>query len=73
VVPLSARYGILKVRDLYRQQLRLYDWNGLLSGGQMATLKRLNELHGYGTKSARSGLDVGSGDHSMVAYKVPAE
>jgi hypothetical protein len=36
--PLFARYGIHKVGDLYRQQLRLYAWkfwNGRLPDGQM--------------------------------------
>jgi hypothetical protein len=74
--PLFAEYGILKVGDLYRQQLRLHAWkfyNGKLPDGQMATLRRADELHGYGTRSARSGLVVGSGNHRMIAYKVPAE
>jgi hypothetical protein len=62
--------------DLYRQQLRLHAWkfcNKRLPDGQMATLRRLDELHGYGTRSARSRLVVGSGDHRLVAYRVPAE
>jgi hypothetical protein len=39
----------------------------------MATLRRVDESHGYGTKSARSGLVVGSGNHRLLAYRVPAE
>jgi hypothetical protein len=39
----------------------------------MATLRRVDESHGYGTRSARSGLLVGSGNHRLVAYRVPAE
>jgi hypothetical protein len=64
--PLFAGYGILKVGDLYRQQLRLHAWkfwNGRLPEGQMATLRRVDESHGYGTRSARSRLVVGSGNH----------
>jgi hypothetical protein len=64
------------VEDLYRQQLRLHAWkfcNGKLPDGQMATLRKVDESHGYGTRSARSGLVVGLGNHRMVAYKVPAE
>jgi hypothetical protein len=65
-----------KVGDLYRQQLRFHAWkfcNGRLPDGQMATLRRVDESHGYGTRSARTGLVVGSGNHRIVAYRVPAE
>jgi hypothetical protein len=58
------------------QQLRFHAWkfwNGRLPGRQMATLRRVDELHGYGARSARSGLVVGSGDHRMVAYRVSAD
>jgi hypothetical protein len=57
-------------------QLRLHIWkfwNGRLPDGQMATLRRVVELHAYGTRSARSGLVVGFGNHRLVAYRVPAE
>jgi hypothetical protein len=73
---LFSRYGVLKVGDLYRQQLRLHAWkffNDRLPDSQMATLRRVDELHAYGTRSTRSGLAVGSGDHRLVAYWVPAE
>jgi hypothetical protein len=62
---LFAGYGILKVGDLHRQQLTLHAWrfpNGRLPDGQMVTLRRVDELHSYGTRSARGGLVVGSGD-----------
>jgi hypothetical protein len=74
--PLFAGYGILKVGDLYRQQLRLHAWkfwNGRLPEGQMATLRRVDESHGYSTRSARNGLVVGSSDHRLVAYRVPVK
>jgi hypothetical protein len=74
--PLFSGYGVLMVGDLYRQQLRLQAWkfcNGRFPDDQMATLKRVDESHGYGTRSARSGLVVGSGNHKLVAYRVPAE
>jgi hypothetical protein len=74
--PLFAGYGVLKVGDLYREQLRLYAWkfwNGRLPCGQMAALRMVDESHSSGTRSARNGLVVGSGDHRLVAYKVPAE
>ena len=43
--PLFARYGILKVGDLYREQLRIYAWqfwNGRLPQAQAAMLERLS-------------------------------
>jgi hypothetical protein len=39
----------------------------------MATLRRVDESHGYGTRSARSGLVVGSSKNRLVAYRVSAE
>jgi hypothetical protein len=74
--PLFSGYGVLKVGDLYRQQLRLHAWkfcNGRLPDAQMATLRRVGESHGYSTRSARSGLVVSSGKHRLVAYRVPAK
>ena len=74
--PLFAKYGILTVGDLYRQQLRLHAWkfwNGRLPDSQAAMLRRVGESHSYGTRSARSGLVVGSGGHRLVEYRVPAE
>jgi hypothetical protein len=56
--PLFAKYGILKVGNLHRHQLRLHAWKfwkGRLPDGQIATLRRVDESHGYGTRSARSG------------------
>ena len=74
--PLLAQYGILKVGDLYRQQLRVHAWkfhNGLLPSGQAAMLRRTGDLHGYATRSARSGLAVTTRDHRMLGYRVPKE
>jgi hypothetical protein len=39
----------------------------------MATLRKVDELHGYGTRSARSSLVVGFGNHTLVAYRVPGQ
>ena len=36
-------------------------------------LRRLEGSHSYGTRSARSGLVVGSGDHRLVGYRVLTE
>ena len=64
------------VDDLYRQQLRVHAWrfwNGLLPSGQAAMLTKAGDLHGYATRSARSGLAVTARDHRMVGYRVPKE
>ena len=56
--PLLAEYGMLKVGDLYRQQLRVHAWrfwNGRLPENQQAMLSRVGDVHGYGTRSARGG------------------
>ena len=74
--PLFAQLGMLKVGDLYRQQLRVHAWrfwNGLLPTGQAAMLARLGDVHGYATRSARSGLAVTTGDHRSVGYRIPRE
>jgi hypothetical protein len=74
--PLFSGYGVLKLGDQYRQQLRLHAWkfcNSRLPDSQMATLRRMDGSHGYGTRSARSGLVVGSGDHKLVSNRVPAK
>jgi hypothetical protein len=39
----------------------------------MATLRRVDGSHGYGTRSSRSSLVVGSGNHRLVAYRVLAD
>jgi hypothetical protein len=73
---LFAKYGILKVGDLYRQHLRMYAWkfhNNRLPDSQAAKLVRVGESHNYGTRAARSGLVVSTGDHRMVGYRIPME
>ena len=77
VDPLFTRFGILKVRDLYRQQVRVHTWkfwNGTLPENQAAMLQRADERHGYGTRAARGGeLALSSRDHRGVGYRVPME
>ena len=61
--PLFARFGVLKVGDLYQQQVRVHAWkfwNG-----------RVGSLHGHAPRSARSGLVVATRDHGFVGYRVP--
>jgi hypothetical protein len=74
--PLFAKYGILKVGDLYRQQVRVHAWkfhNDQLPDSQAAMLARVGESHSYGTRAACSGLVVSMGDHRMVGYRFPME
>ena len=74
--PLFARFGVLKVGDLYRQQVRVHAWkfwNGKLPENQAAMLQRVDERHSHGTRAAVGGLAVGSRDHRSVGYRVPVE
>ena len=74
--PLFAAQGMLKVGDLYRQQLRVYAWqfwNGRLPENQAALLRRTGEVHGHATRSARSGLFLSTRDRRSVGYRVPRE
>ena len=74
--PLLYEHGMLKVGDLYRQQLRVHAWqfwNGRLPENQRAMLVRVGDVHGYGTRSARAGLHLSTRDHGSVGYRVPKE
>ena len=74
--PLFARFAMLKVGDLYRQQLRAHAWrfwNGRLPENQAAMLQRVGDVHGHATRSARRGIHVGTRDHRSVGYRVPRE
>ena len=67
---------MLKVGDLYRQQLRVHAWrfwNRRLPQNQAAMLSRVSDGHGYGTRSAGAGLFVSTRDHRSVGYRVPKE
>jgi hypothetical protein len=71
--PLFAKYGILKVGDLYRQQLRMHAWkfhNDRLPDNHAS---KDGESHSYGTRAAWSGLVVSMGDRRLVGYRVPSE
>ena len=74
--PLFAQNGMLKVGDLYRQQLRVHAWRfsrGLLPENQAAMLSRAAAVHGHATRSARTGIALTSRDHRSVKYRVPRE
>ena len=67
---------MLKISDLYRQQIRVHAWRfarGMLPENQAAMLHRAADVHGYATRSARSGLALMSRDHQSVGYRVPRE
>jgi hypothetical protein len=67
--PPFAQYGILKVGDHYRQQLRMHALKfqtGRLPDNQAAMLARVGETHRYGTRPARSRLVVSTGDYRLV-------
>ena len=74
--PIFAEYGMLKVGDLYRQQLRVHAWrfwNGRLPGNQAAMLGRVSGAHDYGTRSAGGGMFLVGRDHGSVGYRIPKE
>ena len=74
--PLFAEYGILKVDDMYRQQLRIYAWqfwNGCLPKGQANMFHRTTEQHGYATRSAGLGIAIETRDQGSIRYRLPKE
>ena len=71
-----ARYGILKIGDLYRQQLRVHAWqfwNGRLPENQAAMFARTGDVYGHANRAARSGLFLSTRDQQSVGYRVPKE
>ena len=74
--PLFARFCILKVGNLYRQQVRVHAWrfwNNRLPAHQGAMFERVDQVHGYSTRGAGTGLYVSTRDHKSMGYKVPRE
>ena len=74
--PYFAQLGILKIGDLYRQQLRIHAWkfqNQKLPENQASMLTKTSDVHGYNTRSARTGLYLQTQDHRSVGYRVPRE
>ena len=74
--PLFSKHGILKVDDLYRQQLRVHAWkfwNNCLPLSQAAMLEKVSQTHGHGTRLASRGMFVSTRDHKQVGYRVPKE
>ena len=74
--PILAKLGILKIGDLYRQQLRLHAWsfwNGKLPESQEVLLNRVSDIHEHHTRPAGSGFCYQTQDHRSVGYRVPKE
>ena len=74
--PLFARFGVLKVDDLYRQQLRMYAWRfwkGSLPEGQASLFQRTANVHEHATRSAGSGISILTRDHGSIKYRMPRE
>jgi hypothetical protein len=73
---LFTKYWILKVGNLYRQQLRMHAWkfhNSRLPDSQAAMSARVRESHSIGTRAAHSGLVLSTGDRKLVGYRIPTE
>ena len=74
--PLFGKYGVLKIDDLYRQQLRVHAWQfcrGRLPYGQAAMLGRIESVHEHNTRAARAGLYLSAREHRSIGYRVPKE
>ena len=75
--PFLAQHGMLKLGDRYYQQLpfwcTLHFWNGRLAENQVAMLRQVGDVHGYGTRAAGCGLFLSTRDHCSVGYRVPVE
>ena len=74
--PLLAENGMLKIEDLYKQQLRVHAWqfwNGHLPTNQANMFSRAAEVHRHATRSAGAGLYMSTRDHRSISYRVPTE
>ena len=74
--PILAEMGILKIGDLYRQQLRIHAWkfwNGKLPVSQAGMLTKVNERHEHDTRLAGRGISCQTQDLRSIKYRVPKE
>ena len=74
--PILAELKVLKVGDLYRQQLRLHAWkfwNGKLPPSQALMLSRVRETHQHNTRYAEAGISLNTRDHSSIGFRIPKE
>ena len=74
--PIFSELSILKIEDMYRQQLRIHAWlfmKGRLPESQAAMLSRVSDIHSHNTRSAGSGLFLSSQDQRSIGYRIPKE
>ena len=74
--PIFADQNILKIGDLYRQQLRIHAWkfwNGRLPDSQASMLNKVSDTHNHFTRKARMGLTFTTQDQRSIGYRVPKE
>ena len=46
---------------------------GCCQQGRLPCIDRAGDVHGYATRSARTGMALTARDHGMVGYRVPKE
>ena len=74
--PIMGHFGILKLGDMYRHQLRIYAWrfwNERLPGSQVAMLSKAEDTHSHNTRAAKNCLFLSTRDHRSLGYRVPKE
>ena len=71
------RLGILKIEDLYKQQLRVHAWQfsrKCLPANQAAMLSKTEDVHSYGTRAAKGGmLSYTAQDERSIGFRLPKE
>ena len=74
--PIFSQFYLLKIGDLYRQQLRVHAWKflrGKLPVNQVSMLCKISDTHRHNTRAAKTGLSILSQDHRSLGYRVPKE
>ena len=74
--PIFSQLHLLKIGDLYKQQLRVHAWKflkGKLPQNQVAMLSKVSDTHRHNTRAAKNGLSLSSLDHRSLGYRVPKE
>ena len=72
--PIFGKLGILKLEDLYKQQLRIHAWKftrGILPRNQLAMFQKLEQVHKYETRSSKQGHLYSTQDHRSIKYRLP--
>ena len=75
--PGFCKLGILKIDDLYKQQIRVHAWNfsrNQLPKNQAAMLVKAKDAHKYGTRASEKGLlSYSAFDERSLGYRLPKE